>query len=64
MSGLIDVTRAGDSGLSQHKEDRPDNGTHSAEAVTRLSYPVAVLVWITAGLLGWALIAALVFVLA
>lgn len=57
-----DVTNSGSSGISERSDRRPEPGG-PAEPSSRLGYPVAVAVWIGAGLLGWGLIAGLVLAL-
>lgn len=61
-AGLEHVTRSGSSDISQRQGQEPD-GAGASDAVTRLSYPAALAVWIGAGLVGWGLIAGLVVAL-
>ena len=63
QAGPTDVTRSGGHDISQ-RHGEPPEGAGPSGAVDKLSYPAAVAVWIGAGLLGWGLIAGLVFVLA
>ena len=69
QAGLTDVTRSGGGDISQRQSGAPrqggqPEGSGPSGAVDKLSYPAAVAVWIGAGLLGWGLIAGLVFTLA
>lgn len=62
-AGLTDVTRSGGGDISQRHGEQP-GGAQPSGAADKLGYPAAVAVWIGAGLLGWGLIAGLVFALA
>jgi hypothetical protein len=61
-TGLANVTRSDTSDISQRQGQQP-NGPGASDDVTRLSYLAALAVWIGAGLVGWGLIAGLVFAL-